>query len=777
MPPANQSCEHCGNAFVPAPGKERFCCAGCEHVYALIRNDGLGQFYDLQAGTKTVPIENLAFEQRDYGWLQPLVETAEGTVNKDTPATFELSVSGLSCAACVWLVQRVFERQPGAVKASADAAGGRLHLTWNVGDCDLTLFARTIQGFGYVLGAPGEGGGDDSAMIKRLGLCAAFALNAMAFTLPRYLGMPPDFVVAGLFEMVAAASAALAMAVGGSYFISRAARALRQGVVHIDLPIALGVSAAFAGSMIGWIAGFAPLLYFDFVAVFIFLMLGGRWIQERSLSRNRSRLAEGNAAPAQFRPIDGDGALRPIAELLAGEHYHISPGGIVPVASTVAREAPFGLGWISGEAEAPTIPVGGIAPSGSLYLGATDTTLLAREPWQLSLLARLTRQTSTAEQDDPRLAKIITTYIVIVIILGCVGAALWLASTGDWTRALQVAISLFVISCPCAIGVALPLADRIAAARASHCGAYLQRRGFWSRFARIRKVIFDKTGTLTEGRPRLITPAELTSLRPQAAAALLRLTSGNPHPISRALAEELSRIGTTSDAFPLCEVEEIPGHGLSMRDPEDKVWRLEKDGRALSDAVFLCCDERLATFKFRDSTRPGAAAEITKLHKDGLDVYLMSGDRRTKVAAIASQLGIPESHWRARMSPDDKAQWVRQLDNNDTLYLGDGANDSLAFDAATCTATPAGELALLHDKADLYFLGRSLSWLGHLHQIGRCRRRAIRTVIAFTILYNTAAGAAALSGMMNPLLAAILMPLSSALTIALIGISMRRRAK
>ena len=772
MPSPPKSCEHCGNAFVPDIHQTRFCCRGCEHVFALINEDGFAQFYDLQAGAKTTPIENLAFEQRDYSWLGPMVEDAEASAETGSPATLELSVSGLSCAACVWLVQRVFERRPGALSAAADAARGRLKLTWDSGRCDHEDFAREVQSFGYVLGPPGEAVGGDPAMVKRLGLCAAFAMNAMAFTLPRYLGMPPDFVLANLFELVAAGSAVLTMLVGGSYFIGRAARALRHGVVHIDLPIALGVSAAFAGSMLGWIAGFAPLLYFDFVAVFIFLMLAGRWLQERTLSRNRSQLADGGGIPSNFRPESGD-APRPIEELVAGERYRISPGEIVPVASSVEHAAPFGLGWINGEAEAPTVPVGGIAPSGSLHLGETESHLVARESWDLSLLARLAQKTQDAEQEDPRLAKLITAYIVIVVVLGVSGAALWLASTGDWARSLQVAVSLFVVSCPCALGVALPLADRIAASLASSCGAYPQRKGFWPRLARMRKVVFDKTGTLTEGRPKLLEPSALQALSPVEARALLRLASSSPHPISRSLAEELSALRITGDEFDTCEVKEQPGHGLSMRDSSGTEWRLEKDDRSLTDAVFLCNGQTVAAFEFRDFLRSGAMKEVKTLLDQGIEIFLMSGDRESKVAAVATQLGISDSHWRARMTPDDKAAWVSDIDCADTLYLGDGANDSLAFDAATCTATPAGELALLQDKADLYFLGRGLSWLGRVREIAQRRKRAIWSVVGFSLLYNAAAATAALSGHMNPLLAAILMPLSSAVTIALIGASMR----
>ncbi len=779
-------CEHCGTPFKPRAADERFCCNGCGHVYAIIHEGGFERFYEIGAGARLRPVEGLAFEQRDYGWLAELAAAAEGAAGEGGAAALELSLSGVSCAACVWLIEKLADRSDGAPVARVDAGRGAMSLSWEPGAFDPVALARELQGYGYEVGPPGAVPVGDASLIKRVSLCAAFAMNAMAFTLPRYLGMPEDFVLAGLFEFVAAISATLAMAVGGSYFISRAVRALQAGAVHIDLPIALGVTAAFGGSLFGWVAGYEPLLYFDFVAIFIFLMLGGRWLQERTLARSRNRLAERHGVPDTFRPADG-GAPQPLASIAPGTRYLLRPGALVPVASTVAREAPFGLGWISGEAEAPPVPPGGTAPSGSTYLGSGEATLIAREGWDSSLLKRLTAGAKAGGAEaagDPRLARIISRYIAAVIAVGFGGAAWWLLASelpvGEEHErprlALQVAVSLFVVSCPCALGVALPLAERLAAAAAARVGAYPQRHGFWPRLARVRKAVFDKTGTLTLGRPALVSEDAIDWLDDRARSALVRLAGTSPHPVSRALAEELAARRVGAAEFADCEVAERPGRGLALTGPDGAEWRLERDERALADAVFARGGETLARFEFRDVLREDAGEQVAALRRTGIEVYLMSGDREEKVRPVAEQLGIPPEHWRARMSPDQKAAWVRELDARDTLYLGDGANDSLAFDVASCTATPATEVGLLQDKADLYFLGRGLGWLGAVLPIARRRRRAVRRVVAFSVAYNLAAAALALSGHMNPLLAAILMPLSSAATVGIVVSGLKARA-
>ncbi len=762
---AELRCEHCATPFPrKAGGDTRFCCAGCRYVYRMIREGGLDQFYDIKGRAQTRPVESLAFEVRDYAWLEDMVAGAEAAEEEGNPARLELSVTGISCAACVWLLESVFAREPGAIAMHTDAAQGRAVLSWRKGGCSVVDAVRRLQGFGYEFGPPGEQGDGAAGLGQRLGLCAAFAMNAMAFTLPRYLGMPPEFSLAGVFEMVAAVSAALAMLLGGSYFIARSVRALRHGMVHIDLPIALGVTLAFGGSLFGWVAGYEPLLYFDFVAVFVFLMLGGRWLQERSLARNRNRLAERYGHPDTFRPADGAPA-RPLEQLEPGGAYRLRAGELVPVASTVVEESRFGMAWISGEADDQAIPAGGIAPSGSVYLGEGETSLVAREAWAGSVLQRLVHQPAPGEMQDRGLRGLIAGYIGLVIIVGLSAAVWWFARTGDVGRALQVAISLFVVSCPCALGVALPLADRIASARAARSGAYPQRRGFWGRLARTRKVIFDKTGTLTLGRPVLVDRGDLDSLGADALAALSAITSASPHPVSRALFGEVAALGAVRGAGDI-EVTEEVGVGVRAR-VGGVLWSLERDPDAGSDALFTRDGQVEARFTFADSLRPSAAAEVAMLGKMGVEVFLMSGDRADKVRAVAHQLGMTEGRWGARMSPDEKAGRVARLDRRDTLFVGDGANDSLAFDAAHCTATPVDDFGLLQGKADLYFLGRSLGWLGEVIAIARRRRLAIRSVVAFALTYNLCAAGVALAGGMNPLLAAVLMPLSSVVTVAL----------
>ena len=312
----NKVCIHCGTRFRPAAHRPDFCCAGCEFVHGLIQQKGLTQFYELQDGA-AFPARSVVFQQRDYTWLEELVREDRGSL--------DLDLQGISCIGCVWLIEKLFDAKTGALAIRVDPTLGRLHLRWEPGRFDVVAFAREIQSFGYLTGpVAGTGKRTNRSLVIRLGLCAALAMNAMLFTLPGYLGMEPGFELAGLFSKLAFACSTLSFLVGGSYFFGRTWHSLRHGVLHIDLPISLGLIAAYAGSLTAWRSGASDFVYFDFISVFTFLMLAGRWTQEAAVAANRNRLLD-----REFTVPHPD----------RGERFRITPGQVVPVKSILLSEA------------------------------------------------------------------------------------------------------------------------------------------------------------------------------------------------------------------------------------------------------------------------------------------------------------------------------------------------------------------------------------------------------------------------------------------------------
>jgi Cu2+-exporting ATPase len=767
----------------------RFCCAGCGHVYEFLRSQGLERFYELRGAQNMAPVSPQALRERDYEWLADLVRDAEASTANSSRAQLRLEVQGLSCIGCVWLMERVFRSMPGAWRIEVNASRGELQLEWKPGACDIVDFARRLQQLGYMVGKAdsSRAASANANLNRRVGLCGAFAMNAMAFCLPSYMGMSKDFMFASWFDLVAACSATLSLLVGGSYFAARSWQTLKHGVLHIDTPITLGIATAWIGSMVGWLAQIPRLKYFDFVSIFVFLMLAGRWLQQAAVERNRSRLLRLGTVPESVDHLEQQGVSSRIAldEVKPGMSLRIKPGEVCPVDSVLrSATGSLSLEWINGESRAAPRTKGQTVPSGALNISARPLVVEARECWKDALLHRLVESRRTDRSAEAYFAGLLRGYLTAVILLGFGGAALWWLRGHDAGTALQVMISVFVVSCPCALGVAAPFADDLAACWMERLGVFVRTHGLWQKLVRVHRIVFDKTGTLTLENPVLRNPESLRELDASAKTVLAALAGSNLHPVSRSLFDAL---GPSENVAFQGSVEETVGQGLLCKDAEGATWSLGRPnwrgGNAegpeskAGDAEFCREGRVLATFHFENALRPETRSAFARLREQRFTLAMLSGDREAKVRHAAQVLNLKDGEWHAEMTPDAKAGWVRANDKRHTLFVGDGANDSLALDAALCGGSPVTGGNFLEHKADFYFLGSSLCFLPDLLDVARRRQRAVRRVFGFAVAYNVGAIALSLTGHMSPLLAAILMPLSSLATLALARLSFGSRLR
>jgi Cu2+-exporting ATPase len=315
---------------------------------------------------------------------------------------------------------------------------------------------------------------------------------------------------------------------------------------------------------------------------------------------------------------------------------------------------------------------------------------------------------------------------------------------------------------------------------------FVQEHDLWARLGRVRKIIFDKTGTLTLEVPALANPEALATLGEPDRRALVALVRDNPHPVSRALYEALLVAGNAPAPLEGTLREET-GFGVSLH-AADGTWTLGRPGwlgaagggprpadvaGGPADAEFGRDGRVLARWRFVEAVRADARVEVDALRAGGREVYLLSGDRQAKVGAMADQLGLPRERAVGEAPPEAKAGWVRELDRQDTLMLGDGANDSLAFEHAFCRGTPVVHRGVLERKADFYYLGGGIGGIRRLFEINRVLVRTQTWILAFAVAYNAAAVGFAVAGRINPLIAAILMPASALVTLGIVGWGMR----
>ena len=815
---ASTTCAHCDTPFVPR-ADEAYCCHGCEYVAQVLSDNDLTRFYELKGDATLPPVGSKAFSEAEVEPLLHEVQEVESLTSKPVAST-RFNLEGVSCIGCVWLIEAIFQRQAGSARIGIDPRAGAVQLHWQHGHFDIATFARELQKIGYRLSIYSEDPASKSGsrqLVHRLGLCGFFLMNTMLFTLPAYLGMGGEFFLAPLFQLLGATFATLSLIIGGGYFIQRAWQATRNRVLHIDLPIAAGLLAGYTGSIDGWATGYVNLIYFDFVATFVFLMLLGRWLQEYALEKNRSHLQRQNAGPRTVTQIGGaqDGRSIPASEVTEGMEYSLAPGEINPVAADpLEAEGSLSLEWINGEANPIVWPQKRIAPAGAINVGLHGLRFRARESWSESLLAQLLECPEDSFRER-RLQTVLKYYIAAVLFTAALGASAWLGLSGDWLKSTQVLISVLIVSCPCALGVALPMCDEFANARLRRSGLFIKSAQIWERLRQVRTVVFDKTGTLTMDIPRLHNPSAVRTLDPLAAQALYELVNHNRHPIARSLREVLlaTHSGTLENAEerwphkvsqirmsaplgaehapPTIErstVHETIGQGVAWTDPFGNEWTLGKPSwkaaqtenqttnnqnaeTPLPHTVLRQNSLLVASFDFREDVRDDARVAIDQLRIHKLNTYILSGDAHERVTPIADALNIEAS---AYCSPYEKAEWIETHAPHQALMIGDGANDSLAFDAAVCRGTPVVDKSILEARADFFFFGRSLRSLAELFQVATLRRQTVSTIFAIAVLYNITAVGICLAGLMHPLLAAILMPLSSLATLGLAWLGLGR---
>lgn len=764
------TCAHCGQRTA---GRGRFCCLGCKAVYGLLHRRGLAErFYELR-GAEGLPAT--AITDGRFDWLQ-VARSSGGNVLSAT-------IRGIHCGACVWLIESLYKEHGGKAGLYLAPGSGSVRVRLTPG-FDVEGWFRDIERFGYSTGPAVAGSGDERAsdLLVRTGICVALSMNVMLLSAARYVGLDSHSGLGTLFHDVGFAMCVAATVIGGSVFMKPAWEAIRRRTPTLDIPIALGLALAFGSTSWGYFSHGQGAFYSDTVTVFVTLMVLGRYLQERVLSSNRRRVqADLSAGSLLVRRVESTGPRLVRADTLTeGDTLLLGAGDLCPVRARAESGATINMEWINGESEPARIEAGSEIPAGGFVANGRATLAVALERLEASTLAELLRSPlrgdNLSEQGSASPYRgFIPLWILFVVTAGAAGAVGHGALYGT-ARGLEVLTSILVATCPCAIGLALPIAHDWALLQLRQQGVFVRTARFLEALLSVQTIAFDKTGTLTEGlSAQALTP--LDAVDPAALAALRFMASSSSHPVAQAILAAVPEGPLVMAA----NAEEREGEGMMLTVGASE-YRLGKPAFAApapsahvglpADVVFSRDGNVLASFSLRERLRPEARSEMQALRQAGFRVVLLSGDRRARVDECARALGLPSIDAHAEQTPANKRAWV-EAQTAPVFFVGDGVNDVPAAAAAHCSATPAVDRPFLPARTDMFFTSRGLGAVRSALVMAARLKTVARVLFGVALAYNVVILGTALAGHLSPLLAAVAMPISSIGVVLLARIMLR----
>ncbi len=813
LPPSSGAagCFHCG---LPLPSDAQWsveidgiaramCCPGCEAVASTIVANGLSDYYRTRSDfspsadrQKLVPAELALYDAPEV-----ISEFAETAAAEGELCTATFSVEGIRCAACVWLIERRLARVPGLEAADLNVATERLQVRWQQSNCKPSDILKAVREVGYVAypfnavrhGEQLRRAG--KALFRQTFVAGLSMMQVMMYAVPAYIASDGT-MEADMDALMRWASLLLtvpAVFYSALPFFRGAWANLKSRMLGMDVPVALGIAAAFIGSTVATWRGEGEV-YFDSVTMFIFLLLCSRHLELMARRKAASALESlQHALPASAQRVPGypdnrDTEQVPAAQLREGDVILVKPGEAIAADCVILEgHTAIDLSLLSGESLPVRRVAGDTVPGGAV--NATQM-VLARvlKPARESTLSALLKLIERAGQAKPQLslwADKVAAWFVAGLLLFAVLVFAWWQMT-DPARAWPIAIAVLVVSCPCALSLATPTALAAATDRLLRRGVLVVQPHVLETLHRATHVVFDKTGTLTVGKPgveHIETFAAGDTKQCLRIAAALELTSA--HPLALAILDAAFKAGTPN--APATEVRYHSGQGLEGL-VDGVAYRLGNaafveqlthcpspgTGAPGSSPVYLgSAAGWLARFDLVDALRPDAKDVVDRFREAGKIVVLLSGDQQAVTQRIAAQLGI-EAAYGDRL-PEQKVEFVQGLQASGAMVAmaGDGINDAAVMRAADVSFAMGSGAALAQAHADTVLLSGRLSSVWETAKTAAMTMSVVRQNLFWAMLYNVTAIPAAALGWINPWLASVGMSLSSA-AVVLNALRLRR---
>lgn len=795
VPATDVACTHCGlpvpPALIDAQASQQFCCAGCSTAFAILHEHGLDRYYDFsEKRDVAVRTSGRSYDEFDHAAF------TERYVRQQTDglSRTELYLEGVHCASCVWLVERVPLIVSGVVRAELDVRRALAVIEWDRDAVSLSAIARTLDQLGYPphpfrgVARDAMRKREDRVMLIRIGIAGAIAINIMLAALALYSGelngMEAEFT--RFFRWISFGLTVPAFIWPGRVFFTGAWASLRTRSLHMDLPIAIALAAGFIRGAINTIVDSGPI-YFDGLAILIFALLVGRFLQQRGqrLAADAAELLHA-IAPASARIVDATGthdvptdALLPgmVLDVRAGESF--AADGVVLEGQSTVNAA-----LLTGESRPVSVMVGERVFAGTHNVEA-PLRVRVEEAGETSRIAKLMAQVEESARRRAPVVQMANRMAGIFVAIVLTAAALTFAIKWQLnsSSALDDAIALLIVTCPCALALATPLAITVSVGRAAGRGMLIKGGDALELLSSPATLVLDKTGTVTEGTSALSAWVGAEWVQP----FVLALEEGSSHPLADGFRRGLAAHAAQAARLAVRDAKHIAGGGLEgvvdghrVRIGSPKFVR-----QAASDAdmelqqaiaamdrtltpVYIAVDGVIvAAAGLGDRIRDDALASLNTLRAAGWRTILLSGDVPDVVQSVGQTLGFAAADAIGSASPENKLAFVERLKlQGRVVMVGDGVNDAAAIAAAHVGIGVHGGAEACLSTADIYLTRPGLSALVELTEGSRNTMQVIRRNIAFSIGYNILGAGMAVMGILNPLIAAVLMPTSS-LTVVL----------
>jgi Cu2+-exporting ATPase len=698
-------------------------------------------------------------------------------------AHMDLAVDGIRCAGCMAKIEADLARVPNVTRARVNLTNRRLALEWKAGALDPARVIDRLAELGFKAypfspdRAEADEGEEARFLLRCLAVAAFAAMNIMLLSVSVWSGNATDITPEqrDFFHWLSALIALPAAAYAGRPFFRSAVRALLARTVNMDVPITLGVVLALAMSVAETLAH-AEHAYFDSAVMLLTFLLAGRYLDQNMRRRTRafaSNLAALKVETAVKFVAPGEIREVPVSAVHAGDLVLVRPGERISVDGVVTEgRSEIDQSLVTGETAPVAAQAGTSVYAGTVNLSGTLRVRVAAAKG--TLLDEVTRLLDNAVQARSRYVRLAERaarlYAPLVHTTALATLLGWVAFGASWHDAIVTAIAVLIITCPCALGLAIPAVQVVAAGALFRSGVLLNAGDAIERLADVDTVLFDKTGTLTLPQPEVVNAGDLPS---DILALAGRLALASSHPLAAAIAR------AAGAKMPLDGVVEEPGQGVRavLDGAELRLGRpswcgAEREAEALrlanaeaSAIAFRRGDERYA-FAVCQQLRPDAAAVIATLRARGLRIEILSGDRVDAVKSVARAVGVET--WRAGVTPAEKIGEIEahRRKGRKVLMVGDGLNDAPALAAADVSLSPITAVHLSQAAADAVFLGERLAPVTEALVLAAKAKQLMRQNLWLAVIYNAIAVPIAIAGLATPLVAAIAMSGSSILVTA-----------